>query len=390
MLADSNICLPFCVGGEWDEETGNEVPIVVYSAGAVLAAGPGGLGALPAGLAAPAALPAAGDRRGRRPRTGLGNHHPARPHAPRALTAPARASHLLVLGGAQMSLPTPAGGRIFSKLLREWLFWSGRCRRFSVPRLWGTWHCHNCRVVLSQAHFRGGRDRRLEVPRTLSAKLVAFNRHRRSSFVAAHHASVDHQLHRTRFVQQNRPGHGKLHGHAAGQHVLRAEPHAAARDVHGPAHAGFGDALPIEHLVFYFLVNVEAALDPPFPIGFAAERSVFVALDHQTPPSNRQITTRAAKAQGCLWSYGWHYHPPVATPGSIFYRLCFQYLTRSLRVVVSGILPTVPLGRPRYSIAPDGVLDGVLPASGPFRHRARILLRIVQNSSGQQDPKLLL
>src|SRR5665647_3735124 len=96
MVADSNICLRFYVWGEWDqwkatprpwlpEEAQDEVPVVVYSAGAVLAAGPGGPGALSAGLAVPAALPVGGDRRGRRPRPGLGDCHPARPHAPRAL-----------------------------------------------------------------------------------------------------------------------------------------------------------------------------------------------------------------------------------------------------------------------------------------------------------------
>src|ERR1035441_3269754 len=104
MVADSNICPPFRVGGEWDEETGNEIPIVVCSAGAVLAAGPGGPGALPAGLAATAALPAGGDRRGRRPRAGMGNHHAARPRATRAVASKSRSrdpARPQLLGGAR-------------------------------------------------------------------------------------------------------------------------------------------------------------------------------------------------------------------------------------------------------------------------------------------------
>jgi hypothetical protein len=34
---------------------------------------------------------------------------------------------------------------------------------------------------------------------------------------------------------------------------------------------------------------MEAAFDPPFPVGFAVEGLFFVAFDHQTPPSNRKI-----------------------------------------------------------------------------------------------------
>jgi hypothetical protein len=34
-----------------------------------------------------------------------------------------------------------------------------------------------------------------------------------------------------------------------------------------------------------FLIDREAPLDPPFPVRFAAERSIFVGFGHQTPPS---------------------------------------------------------------------------------------------------------
>src|SRR5258708_34593945 len=67
------------------KETANEVPLMVYSARTVLAVSLVGPGALPAGLAAPPALPPGLDCRVRRPRAGLGDHHPARPPAPRAL-----------------------------------------------------------------------------------------------------------------------------------------------------------------------------------------------------------------------------------------------------------------------------------------------------------------
>src|ERR1035438_1213534 len=70
--------------GEREEER-NEIPVVVHTAGAVLATGADGPGALSAGLAVSAALPAGGGRRRRRPRPGLGDRHIARPHAPRAL-----------------------------------------------------------------------------------------------------------------------------------------------------------------------------------------------------------------------------------------------------------------------------------------------------------------
>src|ERR1019366_4671836 len=158
---------------------------------------------------------------------------------------------------------------------------------------------HSSSEVLNQAHFQLSGGRTLEGA-PLGAELVAFNRHRRALSVAAHHASVDHQLHRTGVVQQNRPVHGELHGHAAGQHVLGAEPHAAARDVDGSAHAGLGDALAEEHLITDFLIDLEATFDPSFPVDLAAERSFFKGIDHQTPPSNRQITTCEPAAQACL------------------------------------------------------------------------------------------
>src|ERR1035441_10293814 len=63
-----------------------EVPVVVYSAGAMLAARPGGSGDLSAGLADSAALPPAGNRRGRGPRAGLGCCHAAGPLAAHSLT----------------------------------------------------------------------------------------------------------------------------------------------------------------------------------------------------------------------------------------------------------------------------------------------------------------
>src|ERR1035437_2990538 len=61
---------------------------------------------------------------------------------------------------------------------------------------------------LNHAQFGGRGARTLEVARTLRAELIPFNRYGGAFFVAADHASVDHQLHRTGVVQQNRPAHG--------------------------------------------------------------------------------------------------------------------------------------------------------------------------------------
>ena len=58
------------------------------------------------------------------------------------------------------------------------------------------------------------------------------------------------------------------------------EPDAAARDIHGLAGAGFGDALAVEHLVADFLLDLEAPLDPSFAFTVLLELG-FVHLNHQ-------------------------------------------------------------------------------------------------------------
>src|SRR5580765_1351544 len=134
---------------------------------------------------------------------------------------------------------------------------------------------------LGQAEFHGSGDRGLEGARTCGAELVAFNRYGGSFFVAADNASVNHQFHRTGVVQQDRPTHRKLHRHAAGQHVLRAEPDPAAGNVHGSARPGFSDPLAVEHLITDFLINLEATFDPSFPVALAVERFVVVTVVHK-------------------------------------------------------------------------------------------------------------
>src|SRR5207247_1807511 len=77
-----------------------------------------------------------------------------------------------------------------------------------------------------------------------------------------------------------RPVHRQLHRHPAGEHARGGEPDPAAGDVDGPADAGFGDSLAIEHLVLDLLVDDEPPLGSTLPVE-AAECSIFLILEHE-------------------------------------------------------------------------------------------------------------
>src|ERR1035441_1787452 len=90
------------------------------------------------------------------------------------------------------------------------------------------------RNLRGQPQFHRRRNARLlEGPRTLCTEFVALNGDSGAPLVAAHHAAVNHQLHRAGIVQPKRPVHRQFHGHTGGQQILGCEPHAATRYIYG-------------------------------------------------------------------------------------------------------------------------------------------------------------
>ena len=115
-------------------------------------------------------------------------------------------------------------------------------------------------------------------------------------FHCSHDTTVNHELHRAGVVEQNRPAHRQLDGHANGEHVVGGEPHSAARYVQGSPRSGFGDALAVEHLVAQFLSDLKAPFCAPLPL-FVDGRLFLASLGHHAPPPIRKTTMEQRRAQ---------------------------------------------------------------------------------------------
>jgi hypothetical protein len=98
---------------------------------------------------------------------------------------------------------------------------------------------------------------------TLRAEFIAFDSYGRTLFGAAKYRAMDRELHGARIVEKNGPGHRKLDRRTQSQHGFGGEADSAARYVHGPACADFGEARGVEHLVSHVLLDGKTQLAPP-------------------------------------------------------------------------------------------------------------------------------
>lgn len=93
---------------------------------------------------------------------------------------------------------------------------------------------------------------------------MAFYSYDGTIFRAADNRSMDHQLYGANVVEKSGPGHRDLDRRPQGQHGFGGETDSAARYIHAPAYADFGQAISMEHLVFQLLLDGKTPLAPPF------------------------------------------------------------------------------------------------------------------------------
>src|SRR5450432_282102 len=115
------------------------------------------------------------------------------------------------------------------------------------------------------------------------AELVTFDGHGGAALIAAHRAAINHELDRAGIVEQYGPTHGQSHRHPAGELVFRTEPNARAGEIQRLAGACLGNTLAVEHLVFHFQLDREAAFAPP--LQFSSKIAVVRILHARPPPS---------------------------------------------------------------------------------------------------------